>query len=266
MSQEPKLEPHEKAIKEHRMKPLFFDIETEVHPDVENWITFTEPDTSGLKAPANYKDPVKITAYIQKARDEAIEKAVLDHQAKIAKAPLDADYGKIRAIGFRQGAERGICVMIVPKDLKTFEAPKLIGKDNDIEVENMVFETEADMIDFFWGMFNASNNQTVGYNHISFDLPYLMRRSMDLDVKVLGRPDLRRYQTKGNLDLMGILYNWQRAKGMKFVCERYGIENPNPGVDGSMVADMDDETLVRYAAGDIFMLTRLYSKMKNVYI
>jgi len=88
---------------------------------------------------------------------------------------------------------------------------------------------------------------------------------MDLRVKPSLQPDLRRYQYKGNMDLMAIMFNWGRAKGMKFVCKRYGIENPNPELDGSQVANMDDATLVQYAAGDIYMLTEIYRLMDGFY-
>lgn len=247
-----------------RKRPLYFDLETEVHPRIGEWIKKEEPDLASARAPSNYKDPLKIGAYIRKAQEEMIANSLIDYQDRLSKAPLDADYGAIRAIGYRQGPDETITVMIVPRDRDSFAPLNTFGKDH--LVETVVFDTEADMIRTFWQLFAKARKETVSYNGIQFDFPYLMRRSMDLQVGVTTRPDLRRYQLKGNLDLMQILYNWGRAKGMKFVCERYGIENPNPVLDGSMVADMDDATLVQYAAGDIYMLTELHRLMTGVYI
>lgn len=65
---------------------------------------------------------------------------------------------------------------------------------------------------------------------------------------------------------MGILYNWGPAKGLKWVCQRYGIENPLPELNGSQVAHMDRETLRQYAANDVLLVVELYKRMSGVYL
>jgi len=57
----------------------------------------------------------------------------------------------------------------------------------------------------------------------------------------------------------------RQAKGLKWVCKRYGIDNPLPDLDGSMVQDMDIETLRAYAANDVKLVQALYKKMSGVY-
>ena len=69
------------------MKRLFFDIETLANP--ENCALMPEPV---VDAPANYKDPEKITAYVA-------EKTAAAKAAALEKAALDPDYGKILSIG-----------------------------------------------------------------------------------------------------------------------------------------------------------------------
>ena len=260
---EPKPRSDERVAAEMKKRPLFFDIETTAHPRVKEWIVKEKPDLSSVRAPSNYKDPQKISDYVRKAQETLIAASLLAHTDKIAKAPLDADYGVIRAIGYREGVEGPITVMIVPKDIDAFLPPETFGKDH--LVRTAVFDTEGDMLSRWWQLFKNARKQTVGYNSIGFDFPYLLRRSMDLRVKPSLQPDLRRYQYKGNMDLMAIMFNWGRAKGMKFVCKRYGIENPNPELDGSQVANMDDATLVQYAAGDIYMLTEIHRLMDGFY-
>jgi len=76
---------------------------------------------------------------------------------------------------------------------------------------------------------------------------------------------MAKYRTEPTIDLMGILYNWGQAKSLKWVCKRYGINNPLPDLDGSKVKDMDAETLRAYSANDVYLVVQLYEKMQGVY-
>jgi hypothetical protein len=77
---------------------------------------------------------------------------------------------------------------------------------------------------------------------------------------------LRKYSEYPTIDLMGILYGWGPAKGLKFVCKRYGIENPLPELNGSLVDGMEPETLRAYCGNDVELTLRLYQKMCGVYL
>jgi len=198
---------------------LFFDIETEANPDA---IQFIDEPT----APANYKDADKIAAYIAEKKAELIEKAA-----------LDADYGRIVAIGLKQD-----------------DNPIGSWLTNGPEIGD-----EEDALIWFWDLLKTHNGRSCGYNIIGFDLPYIMRRSFDLGIKPSVIPDLRRYQTQPTLDLMMVLYGWQNFKSLKFVAQRYGIYNPLPELDGSQVKNMEPETLRAYVEND------LYQKMQGIY-
>jgi DNA polymerase elongation subunit (family B) len=202
---------------------LFFDIETEAHPDA---IQFIDEPT----APANYKDEAKIAAYIADKKAELIDRAA-----------LDPDYGMIVAIG----------VKIDKLNIQTF-------------LKGDKF-SESDLIREFWRLYASENGNCCGYNIIGFDLPYLMRRSFDLGVKVPMIPDLRRYQTYPTLDLMMVLYGWQNFKSLKFVAKRYGLHNPLPDLDGSQVKNMDADTLRSYVESDVMLVYQLYKRMEGVY-
>ncbi|MBN1874244.1 MAG: hypothetical protein JXA33_08430, partial [Anaerolineae bacterium] len=107
-----------------------------------------------------------------------------------------------------------------------------------------------------------------GYNIIGFDFPVIMRRAFALDAKpagVFNKVVLAKYRTDPILDLMGVLYNWDKARGLKWVCKRYGIPNPLPDLNGSMAAEMDRDTLRKYVGNDVNMTFRLYRKMQGVY-
>lgn len=206
---------------------LFFDIETAAHPDA---VAFMPEPT----APANYKDADKIAQYIAEKKAE-----------QTAQAALDADYGKIISISLQGGLSDPVRV-------------RLLGDENA--------QTEKDLIRWFWHAYHMAGGCSCGYNIIGFDLPYLMRRSFDLGICVPVQPHLAKYQTYPTIDLMGILYNWGSAKGLKWVCKRYGIPNALPDLDGSQVNTMDRETLRAYSGNDVTLVVELYKRMRGIYL
>lgn len=204
---------------------LFFDIETRANPLT---INFMEQPS----APSNYKDQEKIDAYIDRKMEEQIEKAA-----------LDADFGKIVAIGIKED-------------------------NNPIEswvTGSSQIGDERDALIWFWQKLKIHGGYCCGYNIIGFDLPYLMRRSFDLGVELPILPDLRHYSTHPTLDLMMVLYNWSGYKSLKFVAERYGLDNSLPGLEGSQVKNMDAETLKAYVENDALLVYQLYQKMNGIY-
>lgn len=213
---------------------IIFDIETRANKEALEFLP--EP-----QAPSNYKDEVKIKAYVEEKRIEQVDKAA-----------LDPDYGEI------------IAICALPSDPDREETTGIEWRSSDYMVSHYDY-SEAEMINGFWDLYEEHRGYSCGYNIIGFDLPYLLRRSFALGIQPSIIPDLRRYQTSPTLDLMMVLYNWQNFKGLKFVAERYGIKNYLPDLDGSMVADMDRETLIHYVANDTLMTYELYKKMKGVY-
>lgn len=179
-----------------------------------------------VKVPSNYKDPAKIEAYVAEAKAEAISRAA-----------LDPDLGHIVAIAYKFGSEPTQC---------------LTGFENDI-------------LDNFWKLYRSAYGRVCGYNIVGFDLPFMLRRSMVNEIEP-GMPVMfKKYSTFPILDLMGVLYNWDKAKGLKWVAKRWGLNNPLPELNGSMVSEMDMETLVAYAKNDVDLTYQLYKKMRGVY-
>lgn len=210
------------------MKYLFFDIETEANKHALEFMP--EPN-----APANYKDPEKIKAYIEDKKAE---------QSKTA--ALDPDYGEIIAISYQYG---------VGGELATLLASELEGG-------------EAELISRFWRAYADANGRSCGYNIMGFDLPYLMRRSFSLRIMPSVKPFLAKYRTDPTLDLMAVLYNWGQAKGLKWVCKRYGIQNDLPDLDGSQVGEMDAVSIhasTREATARFTCLSLFYQYMCRFY-
>lgn len=206
---------------------LFFDIETKARPEAVAHLP-------APAAPANYRDVDKIAAYIAEKKAD-----------QLASAALDPDTGEIVAISMRRYA------------LRADEQTKvcLAGRDG----------SECDLLRGFWEAFAATGGHACGYNIIAFDFPFFMRRSLAWGVRPPLIPRLAKYQTGPIIDLYGILFNWAPGKSLKTVARLYGLPNPLPDLDGSHVADMDEETLERYAANDVDLCVHLYELMAGIY-
>lgn len=177
-------------------------------------------------APGNYKDADKIQAYIAEKR-----------QDQVSGMALDPDFCKVKSIAYKTDEQEVVVLM----------------------------EDEAKMIKFFWEVVRNSL-RICGYNIIGFDLPVLLRRSFELGIKPPAVFNLSKYKTDNVIDLMGILYNWNNFKGLKFVAKRYGIVNRAEGINGSMVDSLTPEQLAEYNASDVMMVYDLYNKMEGIYL
>ena len=206
---------------------LFLDIETEANPEAIEYL----PDP---QAPKNYKDPDKIKAYVDGKRQE-----------QIAKAALDPDFGMITAAAIRIGID---------------------GRTVGWLADNPY--SEAHLLHILWACMDSTMSHVCGYNIIGFDLPYIIKRSFALGIKPTVYLDLRRYQQRPTTDLMQLLAHWDREKikSLKFVCKRYGIENPLPELDGSQYAEMDTDTRLAYVKNDVDMTVELYKRMVGYYL
>lgn len=185
------------------------------------------------KPAKNLKDPEKIAA------DIAAKKA-----EQIAQAALDPDTAQICSIGFA-----------------TLEIPA-----RAVMLHEM---SEVAMLETFWSEMAACRGFCCGYNILSFDLPFIMRRSMALGVKPSGIPNLAKYRTSPITDLFGILYNFAPGKGLKTVAKLYGLDNSDSDVDGSQIAELwaaqEYDKIRSYQLRDVDLCIRLYQRMLGVY-
>ncbi len=233
---------------------LFFDIETRA--DTEAPTRLPEPE-----APANYKDPAKIAAYI------AEKKA-----AQIAQAALDPDMGSVSSLAFRLGERDQTCVHILVPDSGDIDYAR---ETEDLGCHLSVYlhddkqeraQMECALLEAFWAAFAEADGDCCGYNILGFDLPFLQRRSMALNVKPpIVLPRLSKYQTDPVRDLYGLLYNWQPGKGLKAVAKLYGLPNALPDLDGGEVAAMDWRVEAAYVANDVALVVALHQRMEGYY-
>ncbi len=127
------------------MNYLILDIATAPIDGAEGFLE--EPS-----APANYKDPEKIAAYIEKAKADAL-----------AKSALDPDLGRISAIGVWAVANN--------------DAPTVWRCEEEVD-ELISLGALAQLLD----QTRASYSTLIGFNALKFDWPFLIRRAQYLGV------------------------------------------------------------------------------------
>jgi len=173
------------------METILFDIETGARPQTE--LDAIRPE---FEAPRNLKDPAKIAAAIEEKQDEWL-----------AKAALCASTGRVVAIG--------VCTL--PSNVTS-----IIGTENPAD--------EARVIADFWHIVRKNPRaRLVGFNSNSFDLPFLLRRSLLLGVPFPA--DIRdgRYWNRRCIDLMEAwtLGIYGERISLERLSKAFGLEGKN---------------------------------------
>lgn len=164
---------------------LVFDIETMPLSGCDEYLT--DP----VEAPSNYKDPVKIAAYIADAKKKQIEKAA-----------LDLDLCEIAAIGLR-----------LP--------------DDDCYAQTRGSNSEEDMLRGFWSFVSSvqrNGGVIAGFNCLHFDLPILLRRSLYLGIQA-PTVNIDKYRHDGVIDVADVLTHGGKTtwRSLGFYAKRFGI-------------------------------------------
>jgi len=192
------------------------DVETVADPRAAEW---AEP----VAAPANYKDPVKIAAYIADATREQVERAAL--------YPWTASV---------------VCLGLCASDAAGQPMTIVCRTPTD----------EADALRWLWSRVvdGGAVMPLVGFKSRTYDLPVLLARSM-----VLGVPapaiNLDRYRSP-HIDLLERL-TWQGAipaRSLKWFARRFGIpvEDETSGADvARLVADGQYEAVADHCRSDL---------------
>ena len=212
---------------------IFFDIETESLTAEE--LLLRQPH---FEARSNIKDPAKIEADIQAKKTAWAEKAALDPYS-----------GRVIAIGH-------------------------VKDESDIICEHFNGETskERQIIDDFWELYRAEPSHNLcGFNIINFDIPFLVRRSYALGVRVpkdingvfnFAQSSGRRMGPRF-LDLMDFwrLGNFQDRISLSNLAIHCGLEGKDrSGKDFAGLLRNDLKEAYRYLKNDVSLVRSIYNR------
>ena len=185
------------------------------------------------QAPANYKDPAKIAAYIAEAEAAQRDKAAL--------YPWTA---RVIALGWCHDGDEVVDSRLANNDSK-----------------------ETTMLRDFWE--RVSDERTglsslIGFNHLGFDLPVLVARSLLLGVKA-PVVNLDRYRTP-HIDLMQRLtFNGAiPARSLKWFASRFGL-NTDDAFSGALIAqlyeDQNWDAITAHVVSDVTLTRQLAERV-----
>lgn len=193
--------------------------------------TVALPDAAGFleapRAPANYKDPIKIAQYIAEKQNEEAERA-----------GLDLDLGRIVAVGIQFEGE---------------------------EPEVLTAETSDEVLMLAWLWKCIDQRATIGYGTIDFDLPMALRRSLYLGLQTPDI-NLDRYRTP-HIDLMlKLSFNGKfKWRSLDFYSKRFQLPVPDDSVTGADVARLVAEgnwaAVADHCESDLRKVTALAQRM-----
>ena len=214
-----------------------------------------EREKQFIKAPANYKDDLKIAEYVaQKAADLDAEL-----EEKWRKTSFDGGFGHICCIGYAVNDE----------EPKTLYMPGDDYAFNELRIITMFYDVLRDI-------YNAATDMRpvfIGHNIIGFDLRFLFQRSAVLGISA---PSFMPFDAKPWSDnVFDTMTKWAGQGGrvsLNKLCEVFDM--PLKGAefdeefDGSMVWDAvksgDIAKVATYCAGDVYRTRAIYQKLSVV--
>ena len=209
------------------MDALIFDIET--GPEDEEVLSAMEPEFS---APANFKDPAKIA-----------EKIEVQRSAWREKAALCATTGRVLAIGMMLDDEVDLLV-----------------------VDSEQGFSEVDLLTAFWQIAAPDGiwRHLVGFNSNRFDIPFLIRRSYKLGVRVPFGALNGRYLNARFIDLMESwkLGDFQSSISLDRLAKHLGVGAKNGnGAHFAALLQEDRAAALDYLRNDIAMTVAVARKL-----
>ena len=208
------------------MRNLFFDIETVPDGSID------DPDVvAGVKAPANYKDPEKIAAYIESKREDEFRKRALNGLT-----------GQIISIAWALD-------------------------DEPIEVITQKEGNEGQILSSFLAAVEGARRvRWIGHNSIEFDLRFLKQRCWinGIKPKVLIPADAR--HGDWSYDVMKQWGGWRGYVSQEALYKALGGPDlGDDGTDGSMVYDLHQagewDRIAAYNIRDVEKLRYNYSRI-----
>lgn len=135
--------------------------------------------------------------------------------------------------------------------------------------------TEEEILTRFWNMIKNHRGLFISYNGLSFDVPFIIKRSMYHGIKPSNTDFLntRRYTKYPHFDCQEVISDWDRfrAPTLRLACEHLGIPSPKEGeVEASQVypAYLDGriDEIAKYCERDVVATYELYKRLDGYYV
>jgi len=123
---------------------------------------------AAVKAPSNYKDADKISAYITSEREKILANFESDVKTKIEKTSLDGGLGQIVCIGWAVDDGDTRCLQVVDLSAKS---------------EAAMLEVWFDDLNKLHGGNPSTRPLLIGHNHVGFDIPFVWKRAVVHGIK-----------------------------------------------------------------------------------
>jgi DNA polymerase elongation subunit (family B) len=179
---------------------------------------------------------------------------------------LSAMTGKVIAIGMMNPDNRRGGVY--------YEIPNAETEVEEVEGEGVTFRggSEEEILRSFWNDVKRYD-LWVTFNGRTFDIPFLMQRSLILGIKPSKNLDSARFRVKPHCDLMDILsfFGATRPYSLSFWCTTLGIQDPKEeGIEGSMIGDLYHDgkhmEIARYCLRDVVATVELFLLVEDRYL
>ena len=223
-------------------KRIIFDIETGSLPDEE----------IDRIAPTFDESSVKTGQFGIEKAIEKINSAKASHFNKIReKAALNAEYGKVLAIGIKFHKDT------IPGE----RTLALVGQEEGLLEKFWLYAQES---------YLHGGEIWIGHNSNTFDLPFLLRRSMILGVKVPKQltPSPRYWPGDFWIDLMDLWKagDYRATISLDRFCKASGLEGKNgSGKYFSQLLEEDKEAAIKYLENDLEITAQLAEKVMGVF-
>ncbi len=140
---------------------------------------------------------------------------------------------------------------------------------NDEEIKALVGD-EKEILKKFWDLAKDAN-LFIGHNILEFDLPFIMQRSIILQVKPSRDISLRKYSNNPVFDTMHEWTKWSFGKNcsMDYLAHAMGLQTSKDELDGSQVysyyqkGKYDD--IVKYCKKDVKLNREIYKRIAFEY-
>ncbi len=155
-----------------------------------------------------------------------------------------------------------------------YEIPDCEDEIIPIEEGEVVFRggSEEQILRMFWSDI-AKYSLWVTYNGKSFDIPFLMHRSIILGIRPSKNLDTARFRIKPHCDLMEVLsfFGATRPYSLSFWCRTLGIADPKEkGIEGSAIGKYYEEgkhiDIARYCMRDVAATVELFRIVEDRYL